>query len=110
MQKERKVSSIERLFENINDDSYPQNDDFDYLPIKYEQRLFKKQPIYCLTGNSVEILKISLIEWLICNIIYRINPWNANFDDISFDDEKRLIARRRLCHINDDIIFRLING
>ena len=38
--KKSKVSSIKRLFENINYGSYPQNYYFDDLPIGYKQRLF----------------------------------------------------------------------
>ena len=41
--------------------SYPQNVDFDDLPIGYEQRLFTKQPIDCLTDNIVKGLNVSSI-------------------------------------------------
>ena len=43
-------------------------------------------------------------------MIYENNPWNSYFDDLPFDGDERLIARRRLYRINDDIIFILING
>ena len=67
---------IEQSFEYIKHGSYPQNADFDDLPIEYEQSLLTKRLIYLSTNNIVE----------------------------------RLIARRRISRINDDIVFRLKNG
>ena len=58
------------IFENIKYDSYPQDNDFNDLPIEYEQRLFPKLPIYCLTNNIVEMLKVSLIKQSLDNRIY----------------------------------------
>ena len=63
-----------------------------------------------LTDNSVERLKISLIERSLDNIIYKINPQNANFYDLTFDGDDRLIARQWLYSVNNDILFMLING
>ena len=72
--------------------------------------MFTKQTIDCLTDNIVEILKVSLIEWLSDNKIYERNNWNDDFDDLTFDGDERLIDRRQLYSINDDIVFRLIKG
>ena len=80
------------------------------MPIEYELRLFLKRPIYCLTNNIVESLKVSLIKWLFDHIIYEINPPNADFDDVPFGGDESLIPRRRLYCINDNILFRLKNG
>ena len=74
------------------------------------KRLFTKWPIDCLTNNSVERLKVCSIKQLLDNRIYESNPWNANFDDLTFDGDDRLISRQWLYRINDDIVFRLINS
>ena len=42
--------------------------------------------------------------------MYVINPRNANFDDLPFDNYERLINRWQLYCINYNIIFGLING
>ena len=101
---------MKRYFENTNYGSYPQNDDFNYLPIEYELRFFTKWPIYCLTNNIVEKLKISSIEQLVDNRIYESNPWNADFDDLPFYGDKGLITRWLIYPINDNIVFGLNNG
>ena len=44
------------------------------------------------------------------NRIYESNPWNEDFGDLPFDDDKSFIARQQLCSINDGILFSLING
>ena len=75
------------------------NDGYNDLYIKYKQRLFIKRQIYPLIDNIVERLKVNLIKLLLDNKIYQINPWNADFDDLPFDGEKRLLAKRRLYHI-----------
>ena len=82
------------------------NDYFDNLPIEYKQRLLSERPIYCLTNNKVERLKVCLIKQSLDNRIYDSNPRNADFDDLSFDGDERLIDRRQLYRINDNIIFR----
>ena len=41
-------------FENMKYGSYPQNADFDDLPIEYEQFFFTKRPIDNLTNNIVK--------------------------------------------------------
>ena len=56
------------------------------------------------------MLKVSSIEQFLVNRIYEINRQNVDFDDLPFDGDGRLIARRRLYRLNDDILFRLING
>ena len=73
------------MFENIKYDNYPQNADFDDLPIEYKQRLFTKLPIDLLTDNSVERLKVSLIERSFDNRIYEINTRNTYFDDLPIE-------------------------
>ena len=83
------------------------NSDFDDLLIEYKQSLFTKLPIGSLTNNIVEWLKVSSIEWSLDNRIYKSNPLNDNFDDLPFDDDERLIARWRMYHITDNIIYRL---
>ena len=42
--------------------------------------------------------------------MYESNPWNADFDDLSFDGNERFITRQWIYRINDDIIERLNNG
>ena len=65
---------IERSFEIIEYGSYPQNADFNDLPIEYKQRLFTKRPIDRLTDNILEGLKVSSTEGLLDNRIYESNP------------------------------------
>ena len=98
------------MFEKIKYDSYPWNAIFGDLPIEYEQRLFTKLPIYSLTDNLVEKLRCSLIKRSVYNKIYESNSQNSDFDEKPFDGDERLIARRRISRINDDIVFRLKNG
>ena len=93
MWKQWKVISIERLFEKIKYGSYPQNADFYDLPIEYKETLFKERPIYCLTNNKVERLKVSSIEGSIDNRKYESSPQNDNFYDLPFDGDERLIAK-----------------
>ena len=68
--------------------------------------LSTKKLIDRLTDNSVEILKVSLIERLLDNRIYEINPQHSDFYDLPFGGDERLIARRQLYCITDDIVFR----
>ena len=42
--------------------------------------------------------------------MYESNNRNANFENLPFDDNEILIARKLLYSINDDIVFRFING
>ena len=56
------------------------------------------------------MLKISSIELQLDNRIYKSNPQNAYFDDLPFDGDEKLISRRRIYGINDDIVFMLNNG
>ena len=78
--------------------------------IEYEQSLFTKLPIYCLNDNSVEMLKIIPIYRSLDNKRYKRNPQNNHFNDLPFDDDERLLARQRLYCINNNIVFKLING
>ena len=71
---------------------------------------FVEVPIYIVTNNIVERLKVSSIERWLDNIRYESNPQNANFGDLPFYVDERFITRRRLYCKIDDIIFRLING
>ena len=48
-------------------------------------------PIDCLFDNIVERLRVSSIEQLFNNWMYEINPWNAEFDDLLFYGDQRLI-------------------
>ena len=48
-------------------ESYPQNDNFDDLPIEYDQSLITEQPIYSLKNNIVDMFKVSLIKLLFDN-------------------------------------------
>ena len=79
------------MLENKKYGSYPQTSDFNNLPIEYKQRLFTKRPIYILTDNSVESLKVSSIELLLDNRRYKSNNGSAHFDDLPFDGDKRLL-------------------
>ena len=72
--------------------------------------MLKKLPIYCLTNKIVERLKVSSIERLFNNIIYKSNLQNANFNDLYFDGDERLINGRQIYRINNDIKFKLNNG
>ena len=47
----------------------------------------------------------SLTKESLDNKRYKSNPQNANFDDLTFDVEEKLIARQILYCINDFIIF-----
>ena len=58
--------------------SNPGNANFYDLSIEYEQKNFTEQPIYCLTNNIIERLKVSLNKRLFDNRIYESNPWNAD--------------------------------
>ena len=42
--------------------------------------------------------------------MHESNPLNYDFDDLNFDGDEKLITRRRLHCINDNIVFRLNNG
>ena len=64
--------------------SYPQNADFDDLPIEYEQFFFTKRPIDNLTNNIVKRLRISSTGLSLDNRIYESNHQNANFDKLTF--------------------------
>ena len=110
MWKEWKYSSTKWWFENIKYGIYPQNSDLDDLLIVYKQSLLAKWPIDCLTNNIVEGLEVSSIKWPLDNRIGKSNPRNTNLNDLIFDGDERLIARGWLYSINDDIVFRLING
>ena len=55
-------------------------------------------------------MKVSTIRQQLVDIIYEINPRDANFDNLPFDGDERLIARQKIYRINDDIVFRLNNG
>ena len=71
---------------------------------------FTELPIYCLTDIIVEQLKVNLIKTLFDNRIQKNHTQNADFDDLTFDGDEGLIFRQLLNSINDDILFRLING
>ena len=64
----------------------------------------------CLTNNIIERLKFSSIGWPFDNIIYKINPVIADYDDFPFDGYQRLITRRLLYCIHDNIVFSMNNG
>ena len=74
--------------------SYPRNSGFGDLPIEYEQRLFTKVPIDHLNNIILEISKVVSIRRSLYNIIYKSNPQNADSDDLPFDGDERLVARR----------------
>ena len=71
---------------------------------------FVEVPIYIVTNNIVERLKVSSIKISLDKRLYESNPQNANFDDFPFDGDERLIGRKWIFCINDDIVFRLINS
>ena len=41
--------------------------------------------------------------------MYESNPQNANFVDLNFDSDQRLISGQQIYHVNYDIVFRLNN-
>ena len=55
--------------------------------------LFTKQPIDNLTDNSVERLKVNTIKLSLDSLMYEISPRNAEFDDLFFVGDGRLMAR-----------------
>ena len=87
---------IENVNENLKYGSYPQNVDFNDLPIECKQRFFTKRPIDCLNNNNLERLKVRYIEKWLDNIIYKSNPQNSFFDDLTFDGDEMLLARHQL--------------
>ena len=90
------VSFIKQSFETIKYGSYPQNADFDDLPIEYQQRLLTQQKIDGLIDNKLENLKVISIEKSLDNRRYKINNWNVNFDDLIFDCDEMLIRKRTI--------------
>ena len=50
-------------------------------------------------------MKASSIGWLLDNRSYKSNDQNYDIYDLPFDGYKRLIARRRLYCIGDNIVF-----
>ena len=42
--------------------------------------------------------------------MYENNYWNADFGDLTFDIDERLITRWQIYSVKYDIIFRLNNG
>ena len=47
-------------------------------------------------------MKVSLIELSFDNLMHVINPWNVDFDDLTFYVNQRLIAGQQLYCVNDD--------
>ena len=82
------VSFIKQSFETIKYGSYPQNSDFDDLPIEYQQRLLTQQKIDGLIDNKLENLNISLIERLFENIKYGSYPQNSDSEDLPIELKK----------------------
>ena len=95
---------------NIKYGSYLESDDFEDLHIEYKQRLFTKPPIDRSFNNILETLKVSPIELLYDNRISESNPQHSDFDDLPFDGDEGLLARRQLYRVDYHIICRLING
>ena len=48
--------------------------------------------------------RFSSIEWALDNVIHGRNYQHANFDELRFDGDERLITRRQLYCMNDDIL------
>ena len=71
--------------------------------------MFTKLPIYHLTDNIVERLKVSSTEQLFDNLMYVSNPQNANLCDLPFGGDQGLIPRLQIYHINDDVVEMLNN-
>ena len=59
-----------------------------------------------LTDNKVERLKVSLIKQTLDNRKYKCNPRNSDYYDLPFYGDTRLIPRRRLYRINDNVVFK----
>ena len=101
---------IKRSFGNIKYGSYPRNVDSDDLTIEYEQMLFTKWTIDRLTDNIVENFNVSSIKQSFDNRIYESNTQNAYLYDLPFGGDERLITRKQLYNINDNIDLRLNNS
>ena len=69
----------------------------------------QKKPIDYLKNNILERLKVSSIKSSFDNWIYVSNPQNANFYDLPLYGDQRLIAGRKIYHVNGDILYRLNN-
>ena len=85
------------------------------MPIEYEQRLLKKGPIDSLNNNIIKslkaiMLKVSLSERFFDNWMCVSNHQNADFDDLTFDGDERLITTWKIYCINCDIVESLNNG
>ena len=64
-----------------------------------------ERSINYLIDNIVERLRVSSIKGSLDNRRYKGYPHNVNFDDLPFDGDGRLIARRQLYLIDDNIVF-----
>ena len=69
--------------------------------------MFTKLTIDSLTDNTVEKLKVSSIGKSLDNITYESNPQKANFFDLRFNGDQRLISGWKIYRVYDD---RLKNG
>ena len=67
-------------------------------------------PIDHLNGNILERFKVGSIKRSFDNLKCGSNPQNADFGDLPFDYDQRLITRRLLYCINDNIIEMLNNS
>ena len=72
--------------------------------------MFTKLPIYRLTNNIVEMLKVSSTKQSFNEWIYISNHLNSDLDDLPFDVDQKLITRKLIYLINDDILESLNNG
>ena len=69
-----------------------------------------KRPVDRLTDNIIERLMINRTEWLLDNRIYESNTKNFDFDNLPFDGDEMLIARRGIYRIDNNIVFRANNS
>ena len=64
--------------------------------------MFTKLTIDSLTDNTVEKLKVSSIGKSLDNITYESNPQKANFVDLPFDGDQRLLPGWKIYLVHDD--------
>ena len=55
-------------------------------------------------------MNVNSIKLSLYNSWYKSNPRNDDFDYLTFDGDESVLARWRLYNMNDNIVFRLING
>ena len=74
------------------------------------KKLFTELPIYGITNNIRERLKVILTKRSFDNIMNGNNTQNSDFGYLPFDCDERLITIQWIYRINDDVLFMFNNG